>query len=109
MIDRTAALASAALRTYGLPALGSRYSGRRNGPTASSRIMTGTLIKNNAPHEKYCRIARPSTGNPHERARDDQHGGTARECREDRRGPEKDGADQEQAPATDAVAQRAHR
>src|SRR5436190_24338595 len=62
MIDRIAALASPALSTSGLPALGSRYSGRRNGPTASSRIMTGTLIKNTAPHEKYSRIAPPSSG-----------------------------------------------
>src|SRR5439155_12762609 len=62
MIDRTAALASAALSRSGLPALGSRYSGRRNGPTASSRIMTGTLIKNTAPHQKHSRIAPPSNG-----------------------------------------------
>src|ERR1043166_2442089 len=62
MIDRTAALASAALSTSGLPALGSRYSGSRNGPTARSRIMTGTLIKNTAPHQKYSRIAPPKSG-----------------------------------------------
>ena len=53
---------SAALSRSGLPAFGSRYSGRRNGPTASSRIMTGTLIKNTAPHQKYSRIAPPSNG-----------------------------------------------
>ena len=62
MTSRTAALASAALGTSGLPAFGSRYSGSRNGPTASSRIMTGTLSKNTAPHEKYSRIAPPSSG-----------------------------------------------
>src|SRR6266576_1141758 len=62
IVDRTAALASPALSTSGLPALGSRYSGRRNGPTASNRIMTGTLIKNTAPHQKYSRIAPPSSG-----------------------------------------------
>src|ERR671923_1057873 len=62
MTDRTAALARAALATSGLPAVGSRYSGRRNGPTASSRIMTGTLIRNTAPHQKYSRIAPPSSG-----------------------------------------------
>ncbi len=62
MINRTATSESAALLTSGLPALGSRYSGSSDGPTTSSRIMTGTLIRNTAPHQKYCRIRPPSSG-----------------------------------------------
>src|SRR4029453_4362942 len=44
------------------PAFGSRYSGRRIGPTISSSAITGTLIRNTDPHQKYWSIAPPNSG-----------------------------------------------
>jgi MFS family permease len=43
-------------------AVGSRYSGSRNGPVASSSIITGTPIRNADPHQKYSSSAPPASG-----------------------------------------------
>ena len=52
----------AALSRSILPALGSRYSGSRIGPTISSSPMIGTLSKNTDPHQKCSSMTPPIRG-----------------------------------------------
>jgi hypothetical protein len=62
MVASTATSESAALTRSMRPAFSSRYSGSRNGPTASSRIITGTAIRNTEPHQNQVSSTPPISG-----------------------------------------------
>ncbi len=62
MNGKTAASERATLTMSIRPAIGSLYSGKKNGPVASSNSITGTPNKKSEPHQKCSRSAPPITG-----------------------------------------------
>ena len=62
MTPRTASTDMAADTRSRRPASGSRNSGSRAGPSASSSAITGTAIRNTEPHQKRSSSSPPSSG-----------------------------------------------
>ena len=63
MKSSTAASDITALMISSRPAFGSRNSGSSDGPSKSSRIITGTPARKTEPHQKYW-ISNPPTNGP---------------------------------------------
>ena len=62
MVASTASSDSAALTRSMRPAFSSRYSGNRNGATASRSTITGTAIRNTEPHQNQVSSRPPISG-----------------------------------------------
>ncbi len=85
-----------------------RAADREAGDPYADRELPLVFVMEHVANQRHRRGRQGGPGHAEQGAHRDQHFRAARECRDDRSGGERGGADQQQAPPADAIAQRAH-